>query len=260
MNDPAFIRVERDFAAHLRNPEQVSAPADIEDRRLQIYRDLVYNNVAGFLDSGFPVLKSILPSQRWHEIVRDFLACHVSESPYFVDIPAEFLDYLDREFEAADGDPPFLHELAHYEWMELVVDISREEIPRTAVKAAGDLLEGIPVVSPLVHVLAYDWPVHHISADFQPEQPLEQPVWLLIYRDSEDEVRFMEINAVTARLLALLQDNNERCGRAVLEQIATELGASDSGPIISFGHETLENLRTRDIVPGTVDSTDQGEA
>jgi hypothetical protein len=260
MSEPDFIRVERDFAAHLRHPEQVTPPPDIEDRRVQVYRDLVYNNVAGFLDSGFPVLRSILPEQRWHALVRDFLAQHVSQSPYFVDIPAEFLDYLDREFQAADGDPPFLRELAHYEWMELVVDISSEEIPTEEVNTEGDLLDGIPVVSPLVHVLAYNWPVHHIAADYQPEQPLDQPVWLLIYRDAEDDVRFMEINAVTARLLALLDEDGMRSGRAVLEQIATELGAADPAPIIRFGHETLENLRARDIVPGTLQTTDQGEA
>ncbi len=260
MKEEGFIRVERKFAAHLRDPQRVEAPDDIEDRRVQIYRDLVYNNVAGFLDSGFPVLRSILPEQRWQEIVRDFLARHISGSPYFVDIPAEFLDYLDREFQAADEDPPFLRELAHYEWMELVVDISREEIPTEDVNTEGDLVEGIPVVSPLVHVLTYDWPVHHISADYQPQQPLEQPVWLLIYRDSEDDVRFMEINAVTARLLALLDEDRTRSGRHVLEQIAAELGAADTGPIINFGLETLENLRARDIVPGTVDITDEGEA
>lgn len=260
MNEQTFIRVERNFAAHLRDPERVAAPDGIEHRRVQIYRDLVYNNVAGFLDSGFPVLRSILPERRWHEIVRDFLARHVSGSPYFVDIPAEFLDYLDREFEAAHEDPPFLQELAHYEWMELVVDVSREEIPVEGVDPKGDLLDGIPVVSPLVHVLAYDWPVHHISADYQPGQPLEQPVWLVVYRDSADEVRFMEINAVTARLLALLDEDGMRSGRAILEQIAGELGAADEAPIIDFGQDTLENLRARDIVPGTAEATDQGEA
>lgn len=260
MSEPGFLRVERDFAAHLRNPDRVAPPAGIEDRRIQVYRDLVYNNVAGFLDNGFPVLRSIMPDARWHAIVRGFLANHVSGSPYFVDIPAEFLGYLDSEFEAADEDPPFLYELAHYEWMELVVDVSLDEIPTEGVERDGDLLDGIPVVSPLVHVLSYDWPVHHISVDCQPAQPLEQPVWLVVYRDTADAVRFMEINAVTARLLALVNDEQKRSGRAVLQQIASELGAADPAAIINFGQQTLEDLRARDIVPGTLDTMDQGES
>lgn len=260
MSDQTFIRVERDFAAHLRDPAQADPPADIADRRLQIYRDLVYNNVAGFLESGFPVLKMLLDEHRWHAIVRDFLARHTSQSPYFVDIPAEFLDYLESEFIPADTDPGFVYELAHYEWMELVADTSREEFPETGVNPEGDLLDGVPLVSPLVHVLAYDWPVHRISADYQPAEPLDQPVWLVVYRDSRDRVRFMEINAVTARLLALLEEQGGKTGRAVLEQIAGELGAADPAPVVDFGHETLENLRGRDIVPGTVDRTNKEQA
>lgn len=257
MSEETFIRVQRDFAAHLRDPAHVDPPGDIEERRLQIYRDLVYNNVAGFLENGFPVLRSLLDEQRWHELVRDFLARHESHSPYFVDVPAEFLEYLDTELVPAESDPGFLQDLAHYEWLELVADTSREEFPVEGVNPEGDLLDGVPRVSPLVHVVAYDWPVHRISADYQPSEPLEQPVWLVVYRDSADQVRFMEINAVTARLLALLEDETERNGRAVLEQIATELGAADPDPIIRFGRQTLENLHERDIVPGTVDRTNK---
>ena len=37
--------------------------------------------------------------------------------------------------------------------------------------------------------------------------PPQQPEWLLVYRNAEDRVAFMEINAVTARLLALMEDD-----------------------------------------------------
>ncbi|HKX55116.1 MAG TPA: putative DNA-binding domain-containing protein, partial [Xanthomonadales bacterium] len=33
------------FAAHIRNPAVAPAPADVEDRRMQIYRDLFFNNI-----------------------------------------------------------------------------------------------------------------------------------------------------------------------------------------------------------------------
>lgn len=249
MSEPSFTRVQRDFAAHLRDPQRHAAPDDVEDRRLQIYRDLFYNNVAGFLSGGFPVLHELLPEKRWHALVRAFFARHVSESPYFVDIPAEFVGFLADEFEPADDDPPFLWALAHYEWMELVADIALEEIPHSGFNPGGDLLRGAPVLSPLVYVLHYDWPVHRISADFQPLTP--EPVWLLVYRDAEDRVRFMEINAVTARLLTLLQEDNRRTGADVLAQIAGELGSPEVEKIQAFGRETLETLRTRDIVLGT---------
>lgn len=249
MSEPSFIRAQRDFAAHLRDPDKNAAPRDVEERRLKIYRDLFYNNVAGFLGSGFPVLHELLPEKRWHALVRAFFACHVSESPYFVDIPAEFVRFLSDECEPAEEDPPFMPALAHYEWMELVADIARDEIPQTGFNPRGDLLRGVPLLSPLVYVLHYDWPVHRISPDFRPETP--EPVWLLVYRDAGDRVRFMEINAVTARLLTLLQEGDRRTGAEVLEQIAGELGAPEVERIQAFGRETLETLRERDIVLGT---------
>lgn len=251
MTVPEFTRVQYRFAAHLRDPAQQPAPEGIEERRLQVYRDLVYNNVASFLENGFPVLRSLLPEARWRELVRAFLAGHTAHSPYFVDIPAEFLTFLEEEYEAREDDPAFLHALAHYEWLELAADVNRDEFPEAGIDPEGDLLAGIPVVSPLVYVQGYEWPVHRIAPEFQPKEPLEQPVWLVVYRDRDDDVRFMEINAVTARLLALLRENTEHSGRAILEQIAHEMEAPDTAPIVDFGGQTLETLRGRDIVAGT---------
>ncbi|TNE83159.1 MAG: DUF2063 domain-containing protein, partial [Gammaproteobacteria bacterium] len=73
-----FQQVQYEFAAHLRNPEINAAPEAIEDRRMQIYRDLIYNNIESFLASGFPILRSLMDDQRWHEIARDFIHRHQS--------------------------------------------------------------------------------------------------------------------------------------------------------------------------------------
>lgn len=251
MSEPDFIQAQRRFAAHLRDPERNAAPADVEDRRLAVYRDLFFSNINNFLTNGFPVLHGLLSPERWQRLVRDFFHDHASASPYFVDIPAEFVTWLTEAFQPDAQDPPFMTELAHYEWMELVVDVAREEIPDTGFNSGGDLLQGAPLISPLVCVLAYRWPVHRISSEFQPAEPLEAPVWLLIYRDRADSVQFMEINAVTARLLELLQQDEMLTGRRVLELIADELPGADRDQVLAFGAETLERLRERDIILGT---------
>jgi hypothetical protein len=117
------------FAAHIRHPELHEAPADLEDRRLAIYRDLFYNNIEGFLASGFPVLRSILGDSLWHRMVRDFIHSHQSHSPYFLQISEEFLGYLKDERQVQASDPAFMLELAHYEWVELALDVSTLKIP-----------------------------------------------------------------------------------------------------------------------------------
>ena len=59
MTETSFKKTQYEFTAHLRDPEKNPAPEGIEDRRLGIYRDLLYNNVEGFISGGFPVIRSI---------------------------------------------------------------------------------------------------------------------------------------------------------------------------------------------------------
>ncbi|MGJ3256994.1 MAG: DNA-binding domain-containing protein [Alcanivorax sp.] len=251
MSEPDFQTLQRRFAAHLRNPETRPAPGDIEERRLEIYRNLFFNNVNGFITQGFPVLHSILDAQRWQRLVRAFFEHHACQTPYFLEIPQEFVSFLASGTGLEEGDPPFLLELAHYEWMELVLDASTETFPQTGFHPDGDLLRAIPQLSPLHVVLSYHYPVHEICADFQPETPLQQMLWLLVYRDREDRVRFMEINAPTARLLQLIDENPGLTGHEVVEVLASELQFADVGKLADFSLTILQQMRERDILIGT---------
>ncbi len=247
---PDFIRRQYEFAAHIRDPDHNRAPENIEDRRMGIYRELFYNNVEGFLSSSFPVLNELMDEASWHELVRDFFARHHCHSPLFLEIPREFLNYLEQERGSRSGDLPFLQELAHYEWVELALSVAEiEESPGT--DPDGDLLEGIPVLSPAAWPLSYRFPVHRISPQFIPEAPGEQATYLLVYRDGDDEVAFMELNPVSARLFALLQEDAARNGRQALEQIAAELQHPDPEVVIRGGRQILEEWRQAGIVSGT---------
>lgn len=244
-----FQQLQCQLAAHIRDPEKSPAPIGIEDRRLQIYRELFYNNVEGFLCIAFPVLRSLTPDARWHAMARDFYARHQCHEPQFYKIAEEFLRYLEQERGAVDGDPPFLRELAHYEWVEL--ELAVKELRMTPEAAPnGDLLEGIPLVSPLAWTLAYDYPVHRISADFQPQSPGDTPTCLIVYRNRQEDVKFMEINPITARLMQLIQDE-PASGRRQLQRIATELQHPQPDVVVAEGAKTLQGLRERDIIIGT---------
>ena len=172
-------------------------------RRLQIYQDLVYNNIEGFLTSGFPVVHSLYNEADWRALVRSFMQDQRCHSPYFLEISQEFLQFLMQDHTLRPCDPPFLAELAHYEWVELALDVSEEELVPSA--APTNLLDGIPHLSPLAWSLGYHYPVHHIGASS--EWPEAAPTYLVVYRDGSDSVRFMEVSAGSARLLELIRDN-----------------------------------------------------
>lgn len=247
---PGFVRQQYAFAAHIRDPERNPCPEGIEDRRMKIYRELFYNNVEGFIANTFPVLRRILPDDRWHAMIRDYFARHLSHTPLFPEMPREFLQYLEHEREPQPDDPPFMLELAHYEWVELALSLLDEKIDATKIDVHGDLLDGIPVISPLAWTLRYRFPVHKIGPAFQPEEADGKPTHLIVYRDTEFDVRFIEINPVTARLLQLLSGDDPVPGRTALQQVAAELNHPQPDAVIQGGIEILQNLRKCHVILG----------
>lgn len=247
---PEFQRQQYAFAAHIRDPDSHPAPDGIEDRRMAIYRDLFFNNVSQLLSRTFPVLHRILGEDGWRRLMRDYFSMHEAHTPLFLEMPREFLQYLEQERGEVDGDPGFLLELAHYEWVELALSIDEREPDLQTVDAEGDLLDGRPVVTPLLWSLTYRYPVHQLSPDYQPETPPDEPTRLLVFRNPAGKVGFIQINAVTARLLELLDDTDIASGRVACEAIAAELNHQSPQTVIDGGRQILEDLRRSGIILG----------
>ena len=245
-NLPHYRAVQLAFAAHIRNPSEHPKPADVEDRRMAIYRDLFFNNVLNFLSNNFPIAQSLFDEQRWRAIVRDYFHRHAAESPYFLEIPQEFLTWLGEE-PSPEGEvlPPFFLELCHYEWVELALDVSLDELPGAPPDGDAGLPEQL-TVSPLAWPLTYRYPVHEIGPRFQPEQPPAAPTFLVVYRDRDDKVRFMGSNVATHRLIELTAG-----GASVEETIAVLCSELDSQPpeqIRSNAEQTIEALVRREVL------------
>lgn len=248
---PRFQQVQYRFAAHLRHPERNAAPDGIEDRRLQIYRELFYNNIESCLASAFPVVRAISPEAPWHARVRDFYSRHACRTPLFHQIAEEFLHFLQNERGPHPDDPPFLIELAQYEWVELSVGLAEAELTPDLANPNGDPMAAPPVISPLAWPLSYAYPVHRICPDFVPTETPAAPTYLVVYRTRHDEVKFMEINAVTARLMQLIDENPTCSGRDLMLKIAAELQHPEPEQVVEAGCELLAGLRERDILLGT---------
>ena len=242
-----FQRYQLAFTAHIRDPKTHPRPAGVEARRMKIYNALLYNNIEGFLLACFPVLRNVLGARKWAKLVRAFFSTHRSRTPYFRQIPDEFVQFLQNEWTPPEGYPPFTLALAHYEWIELVLSVSNRSADR-AFDAAGDLIGGVPLLNPVLANLRYDWPVQRIGPR-RKVRPAE--TYLLVFRDAADQVQFSEINAFTARLLTLLEPGT-LSGRAALETIAAESRHPDPDLILQAGGALLEDLRARGAILGAV--------
>lgn len=222
----------------------------MEARRLTVYRELIFNNVASFLAGSFPVLHEIYGEEGWHALMRDFLVRHRAHTPLFPEMPREFLQFVERHRGVQAGDPPFLLELAHYEWLELVLmNHTAEPDFDCPAPTHQQWLAHSPQMSPLAELHGYQFDVHRIRPDYQPTEPPEQPTFLVVYRDPKDKVRFLEANAVTARLLALISEHAEASGAALIDMIAGEMG--QAAEVISEpALQLLDDLYQRRILLG----------
>lgn len=245
----AFKAVQYRLAAHIRDPERAAPPAGIEDRRLAIYRDLFFNNVSSLLAGTYPVLHEILGASDWQQLIRAYFVRHQSHTPYFLEISRDFLEFLQQESDLLADRPPFLLELAHYEWIELALSVAEQEPDWSGIDAHGDLIDGEPVLSPLTQVLCYRFPVHTIGPDHQPVEAPPDSTWLVVVRNQQDQVKFVQINQVTARLLELTAAGGMN-GRAMLEKIAQELDHQRPEVVVAGGVDLLKMLGEKDIILG----------
>lgn len=236
------------LARHVREPATHPGPPGIEARRLKVYSDLVYNNLEGLLAGNFPVIRKTLGDADWESLVRRFLAAHVSHTPLFTELGRELVDFL--ESDAGHGPQrPWLAELAHYECAELGLQLSDAALP--AHDPGGDLLQGVPVLSPLAWPLAYCWPVSSIGPDCQPTTAPEAPTLVLLRRDAEGRVHFSTLSPLLFRLLELVGSNADASGRNLIQQLAREAGQDDGEAFLAEARPMLERLHAEAVLLGT---------
>jgi hypothetical protein len=241
-----FKAKQQEFSAYLRNPEKHPAPSDVKPERMAMYRELFFNNIDNFLSVNFPVLRKILSDAQWRELAEDFYARHTCNTPYFSEIAEEFLDYLQSERDNPN-DLPFMLELAHYEWAEMALSIAKEEVSLNP-PFSGDWSAATLQLSPLAWPLAYRFPVHRIAPDYQPQEPPEQPTFLVVYRDPKDEVRFLEITPVTYQLLALIQEQPGQMAAAYLKAVEEQLQHPQPEVIYEGGLRIVQDLAAKHII------------
>ncbi|WP_411728431.1 DUF2063 domain-containing protein [Methyloglobulus sp.] len=241
-----FKTKQLEFTRYIRDPAINPAPADVKTERMAMYRELIFNNIEGFLAGNFPVIRKILDDRQWFELTQDFFSKHRSKTPYFSEIAEEFLDYLENE-RANPSDYPFLLELAHYEWVEMALSIAKEDI-KPNQQPSESLLKHTVKLSPLAWPLVYQFPVQLISPEYLPLEPPGQPTCLIAYRDQDDEVKFIEINPMTYRLLEVVLEHVQIITEDCLNQVAQESHHPNPDLIITGGLQILKDLAEKNVI------------
>ncbi|MBL6987094.1 MAG: putative DNA-binding domain-containing protein [Methylobacter sp.] len=243
----AFQSVQRQFLAHLRNPEQQPLPAGFAKQGADIYIDLLYNKFNDSLTACFPVTYAVLGESAWQRLLGDFIAEHRCLSPYYRQIPDEFMLYLQNERRAID-DLPFLPELAHFEWIELVLSITEADAVVAETLLDTHILDAVLVFAPVMKLLYYVWPVQQINRTYQPDEPSSIATHILGFRDTADQVQFISLNSATASLLMHLQ--NGHTATQVLQELGKDLKTSELSNLMLFGKNILADLHRQGVIIG----------
>lgn len=235
-----FQEYQAQFSAHIRNPKQHKKPAGVIDSRMAVYREIVFNNIFASISACFPVCRQIFGARAWRKLVRHFFSEHGSDTPFFREIPAQFLKHLDTQPVAEH-----LKQLAHYEWAELhlsTMDVDPSSNEHTEIPPFSmpcDLLNERPVLNPAHLLLAYDYPVHMLTKRHKTAEP--DPTHILMYRNDAFDIKFIVLNAITYQLLSMLQQQ-AISGKQALLEIAQTLNHPQPETIVKFGQQILQDL------------------
>lgn len=233
---------------HLRDPARVPAPEGLEARGLQVYRELLFNNLQGLLAGSFPVLLQVLDTDEWEAMCRRYFVEHRCRTPLFTEVAGEFVEWL----QAQPGLPrPFLAELAHYEWVELALQGHQASaLPTTALDPWQVHLRRSALAWPLL----YEWPVQSIGRDCQPTRPGDTPVFLLARREGDGRIVFSQLSALAWQLLEQIEALPGHTGQAHVARLATRNGLEPAA-LADPGRSLLWQMQAAGVIGPVADPT-----
>ena len=216
---PTFTDTQARFATAMRDPRQGKPLSGVA-----LYHSLLVNNLSEVLRPCFPVLLSFLNRDLWYDLVRDFLREHCAQTALFYEVPAEFVQYVaSRKSESLPY--PFFAELAHYEWMELALEVAED--PQSTSSISHCKMDEVVHTSAVALLCQYEYPVHQISANYLPSEAPKESTWILMYRDTSDVVRFIHYNRLSARLWQLL-NTASMTGKQAVHMLQEEMQTSNA--------------------------------
>ena len=239
-----FQRYQLAFTAHIRNPKANKKPAQVDDARMAVYREIVFTNILNSVSTCFPVCVQVLGEHAWEKLVRQFFANYQATSPIFREIPQQFLRFIN----SVANLPAYFQQLAHYEWVELAINTQQTEAAKLSKKM--NLLVEKPILAPAHMLLKYDYAVHKISKRNVPKTT--ESTHLFVFRNSEFKVKFIELNPITYQLLRLIQENN-MTGKQALVRLAEHIKHPDTDAVIQFGAEILSDLANQQAIIGSLE-------
>lgn len=174
--------------------------SNLNAEKTALYHALVMGNLQEVISPCFPILRSIICRHTWSGFMLDFFQQRPLNTPLFHQLPFEFVTYLQN---LPSKEYPFMADLAHYEWVELALELaaSVNNIKRVV---ASQILETHWQLSSCAKLLSYEYDVYNIGSNYIPHQTI--PTYLAVYK-KDNAVEFMVLNELSFQLLECIIDS-----------------------------------------------------
>jgi uncharacterized protein len=242
LND--FRQFQFALARHLRDPLSAAVPEGVSAADVTVCTQEMVRNLCEVLEPAFPVTHALLGDEIWEHAVRLFLKDAPNHTPWASAVQRAFVDHV---CESPDMQrlPAWLQDLAHFEWLQSAVSTTPVSWP--AFDAQGDVMQRAVVLNPTHVEAAYEWPVHGIDTDHQPDDMQSTHVTML--RDSDDALHVLESSVFRGQLIDLLRDG--QTGEQAFMVLAMWLSHPDPEAFVREGAQVMAQLQREGVVLGT---------
>lgn len=226
-----------------------------ELRRLAIYRELVRARLKEAIELQAPRSVALL-GERFEAWFSSFLADRGPQTQYLRDVAGEFLDYVAPRWQHEPSIPAYLIELARHEALEF--EIAALPPSRQATRAASAMGAELSLEAGLefceaARLVRYDYAVQRWLNDAEglaASEPERTPTALLVYRDPEHEVRFLELTPLAASIIERLYEGLA-LGPALTSALSRHQTALEP-EVLEQCAELLADLSERGVILGPV--------
>lgn len=208
------VQFQKLFADSIRRIK-TPVPEQLDPRGLSIYRRLIHNNIRQFLELCFSDSKLLVDATYWQQLQQRFVAEATLQSPFFNDIPQQFLEYVNK---IPEEDRPAN---AILEMMDFEVELLKVEITITPevneVWGTDTLLVWSPAAC--LKECQFDF----ISSNLTEYK--EGKTYVIIWRNREDDVCYQSLELAEWLLLRYFSEQSSSISQVKQQLYALTDGA-----------------------------------
>ncbi len=224
------------------------AVATVGAERFLVYRQLVQNRMRNTVRDFIERTAARLGARTLFSDFSDFMHERAATSYYLRDVPAEFVAWVSPRWAARAETPDHLIDLANHELLEY--DIRNDHRGGEAPTGEGLALDRPLRFDGAARLMRYDYAVHRLPASVHDRtEPERVPTRLLVYRDVDSRVRYLELTPLAYAALEQLIEHHQPLAQG-LQAACASLGEPLDDARLATTAQLLADLAERGVLLG----------